>query len=108
MKQARVYYNGTFAGTLEKINAELYRFVYDDEYLTNSNSKSISLTLPKSRKIHESNILFPFFFGLLTEGTNKTFQCRKLKIDEEDHFTRLIKTATHDTIGPVTIKEVTE
>lgn len=34
-----------------------------------------------------------FFFGLLSEGINKDIQCRLLKIDEDDDFTRLIQTA---------------
>jgi serine/threonine-protein kinase HipA len=50
--------------------------------------------------------LFPFFYGLLSEGTNKEIQSKLLKIDENDDFTRLIKTAENDTIGAITIKEI--
>ena len=35
-------------------------------------------------------------------------QCRLLKIDENDDFTRLIKTAGEDTIGAITVKELKE
>jgi len=49
-----------------------------------------------------------FFYGMLAEGINKDIQCRLLKIDEEDDFTRLIKTAGEDTIGAITVKELTE
>jgi hypothetical protein len=31
-----------------------------------------------------------------------------LKIDEEDHFSLLMKTAKNDTIGAITVKELSE
>jgi len=64
------------------------------------------LSFPKQKAAFESAVLFPFFFGLLAEGENKALQCRILKIDEADHFTRLLKTCTTETIGGVTIREV--
>jgi len=106
MKKAKVYYNNIMAGILIKNDNKDYQFIYDDNYLKNPHSRSISLTLPKNTKEHRSDILFFFFYGLLAEGTNKSIQCRKLKIDENDHFTRLIKTAIYDTIGPVTVEEI--
>ena len=50
--------------------------------------------------------IIPFFFGLLAEGENKLLQCRLLRIDEDDHFTRLLKTCTTETIGGITVREV--
>jgi hypothetical protein len=43
---------------------------------------------------------------LLAEGENKLLQCRLLKIDEYDHFTRLLRTCATETIGGITVKEV--
>jgi hypothetical protein len=43
---------------------------------------------------------------LLAEGEDKVLQCRLLKIDENDHFTRLLRTCQTETIGGVTVKEV--
>jgi HipA-like protein len=43
---------------------------------------------------------------MLSEGANKKLQCRQLKIDENDYFGLLLATATHDTIGAVTVKPV--
>jgi hypothetical protein len=37
----------------------------------------------------------------------KKQQCEILKIDENDHFTRLLKTAQNDTIGFITLVEET-
>lgn len=103
--KARVYFKQQLAGILEK-NDSGYYFQYDEEYLSNSKTKSISLSLPKTKMNFHSNQLFPFFHGLLTEGFTTKIQSRKLKIDEKDYFTRLIKTANIDTIGCVTIEEL--
>ncbi|MBC8415689.1 MAG: HipA N-terminal domain-containing protein [Candidatus Cloacimonetes bacterium] len=102
--KGHVYYNNRFAGILEKAE-EKFSFKYDEQYINDKNTKSISLSLPKSKRQFHSKFLFPFFYGLLTEGVTKQMQCRKLKIDENDFFTRLLKTAGQDTIGCITIKE---
>jgi len=99
-----VYINGELAGTLEKDTGGRYHFRYDDTYFQDPMKPSISLTLPKSRQIYESDHLFAFFQGLLSEGVNKDIQCRLLKIDENDDFSRLLLTAGEDTIGAVTVK----
>jgi HipA-like protein len=104
-QKGKVFYNGRFAGIIEKTDNSEYIFTYDDEYYIDPSTESISLSLPKSQKTHHSTILFPFFSGLLSEGTNREIQCRVLKIDSHDFFTRLIKTANSDTIGPVTVEE---
>ncbi|TSA30729.1 MAG: phosphatidylinositol kinase [Ignavibacteriales bacterium] len=103
-KQAEIYYNNELAGYLIYTNQE-YIFQYDEKYFNDGTKPSISLSLPKTELEHRSKILFPFFFGLLAEGDQKYLQCRKLKIDENDHFTRLIKTASN-TIGAISVKEV--
>jgi serine/threonine-protein kinase HipA len=101
---AEVYLNDLLAGHLKK-NDEGYSFVYADLYLSDPQNPSISLTIPKNIKEHYSKTLFAFFFGLLSEGDLKTIQCRNLGIDENDHFSRLVKTG-FNTIGAVHIKEV--
>ena len=102
-RKAAVYMNNHLAGYLIQTDEE-YIFLYEDEYFTDAGKSSISLTFPKSQKEYHSKYLFPFFFGLLSEGDLKTLQCKKLGIDENDHFTRLLKTA-QNTIGAVQIKE---
>jgi len=105
MQRGIVFANNIQAGSIEYSDNGKYIFQYDDAYFRNQNMPGISLTLPKTQKRYESNVLFPFFYGLLAEGANKDIQCRLLKIDEEDDFTRLLKTAGLDTIGAITIKE---
>ncbi|MEI6065588.1 MAG: HipA N-terminal domain-containing protein, partial [Pseudanabaena sp. ELA748] len=64
--------------------------------------------LPKRKESYSSQNLFPFFYGLLAEGRVKELQCKMLKIDENDHFGRLISTAGDDSIGTVTVKKDSE
>ena len=102
--KAGVYNNGILAGVLEKRLDGTFSFEYDEVYLQNDKNPSISLTLPRSIIKHTSVKLFSFFFGLLSEGVNKNIQCRLLKIDENDHFGRLLLTAQEDNIGSITVK----
>lgn len=106
MRKANVYCRGILAGILSQDSAG-YHFRYLPEYLHNPALPAISLTLPKQEDDFQSAILFPFFFGLLAEGENKALQCRLLRIDENDHLTRLLKTCSAETIGGITVEEVT-
>jgi len=100
---ALVYHNNVLAGTLEKTK-DGFVFSYTHDYYMDVTKPAISLSFPKNEKQYHANYLFPFFSGLLAEGLNKQIQCRTLKIDEQDDFTRLIKTATTETIGAITLK----
>ena len=105
MRKANVYYRGTPAGILSQ-EAEGYVFEYLPDCLGNPALPAISLTLPKQAAPFRSTVLFPFFFGLLAEGEDKALQCRLLRIDEHDHFTRLLRTCATDTIGGITVREI--
>lgn len=105
MQRGIVFSNGIKAGSVERTDNLKYVFEYDRAYFANQNMPAISLTLPKTQIRYEADTLFPFFYGLLAEGVNKEIQCRLLKIDEEDDFTRLLKTSGADTIGAITIQE---
>ncbi len=102
---AEIFNNGLVAGTLEK-NDQGYVFRYNDQYFNDPSRYAISLSLPKTQQEYYSKTLFPFFYGLLSEGANKQTQCRLLRIDENDHFSLLLATAGIDTIGSITVKEV--
>ena len=69
-------------------------------------SPDISLTLPKTEKIYESEFLFPFFYNMLPEGSNKQVVCKLNRIDQTDYFGLLLTTAKNDTIGAVTVLKV--
>ncbi len=99
-----VYNNRELAGYLTRTDSGKYIFEYESSYFDDKSKPSISLTLSKTQQVHQSPTLFAFFFGLLSEGVNKDIQCRMLRIDEKDHFKRLLLTAGHDTIGAITVK----
>lgn len=104
---AEVLFNGQLVGILQHSvgseGREGYFFRYDSAYLQ-TDQPAISLTLPKRPEAFTSSVLFSFFFGLLAEGVAKQLQCRELRIDENDHFTRLLRTAHTETIGAVTVR----
>ncbi|MDJ1471852.1 HipA N-terminal domain-containing protein [Cytophagaceae bacterium DM2B3-1] len=104
--QAGVYINDQLAGILEKVSDRHYIFRYDLQYFNDPDCLSISLSLPKDKQEYNSTTLFPFFYGLLSEGINKQTQCRLLHIDENDHFGLLLRTAHTNTIGAITVKEI--
>ena len=106
MRSAKVFHNGELAGILTEISRIKYRFRYDDSWFFNDSKPPVSLTMPKNRQEYESDFLFPFFFNMLSEGSNRKLQSKMLKIDENDHFGLLMATAGNDTIGAVTVKPV--
>lgn len=101
-RRGLVHNNGVLAGVIEETGAG-FRFTYDRAYLVSPGTRAISLTLPKRAEPFESKHLFPFLFGLLAEGSTKDLQCRLLKLDENDHFGRLLATVRGDVIGSVSV-----
>lgn len=106
MRQAEIYSNGVLAGVLTETDQGQYRFRYDDTFLGDEWQTAISLSFPKSGREFVSDTLFPFFYNMLAEGANKAYQCRTLKIDENDAFGLLLATAHTDTIGAITVKKI--
>ena len=105
MQKGKVFRNNTFVGLLTKFSENEYSFVYIKEYLNKENAKPISLTLPLQEEEFKSNHLFPFFYNLLAEGKLKEIQCRELRIDKNDDFSRLLLTTQENTIGSITIEK---
>lgn len=106
MRQAQVFSNGVLAGILTETDSGKYIFSYDDSFLIDEKQTAISLSFPKSQREFSSETLFPFFFNMLSEGTNKAIQCQTLKIDENDAFGLLLATAHTDTIGAIIVKKI--
>lgn len=104
MKSGIVYFRDVPAGVLAH-GKRGYAFRYLEDYLRNASMPPISLTIPKRSGTYRSNVLFPFFFGLLTEGVQRDIQCRLMKMDEGDYFTRLVKTSKDGAIGAVHVRE---
>lgn len=106
MRKSNVYRNGKLVGVLTQFSPLSYEFRYDDTWFINVNLPAVSLTMPKTKQVYTSEILFPFFFNMLSEGVNKKLQSKQLKIDEKDYFGLLLATAETDTIGAITIKQI--
>lgn len=106
MRKAEVYRNGVLAGILTETDNRTFEFKYNVEYLNDHSKPAISLTLPKNQSTFVSDYLFPFFYNMLSEGTNRIIQSKQLKIDENDFFGLLLATARYDTIGAITVKPI--
>ena len=106
MRQAKVFYKQEEAGVIKQLDNGRFIFTYNDDWYTSTNKPAISLTLPKTQQEHHSKYLFPFFYNMLPEGTNKQNICFELRIDAEDYFGLLLAVAKNDTVGAVQIKSI--
>ena len=106
MRQAVVRYKGEKAGLLTQLDDGSFIFQYTPEWVLDQSKPPISLTLPKTAEPYRSDYLFPFFFHLLPEGTNRVVVSSNLRIDRDDDFGLLLNTAKTDTIGAVTIEKI--
>ena len=70
MKVGQVYYDNEFCGTITQTYDNIFIFEYDETWFINPDSKSISLTMPKTQKkyvliISKVNSLFAYFMFYL-------------------------------------------
>ena len=103
MRSLTVFVKHKEAGVLSKFRDGTYEFRYAPNYRLDKTTDSVAFSIPKANPVHRSRVLFPFFYGLLAEGAQKQLQCRGLKIDEADHFTRLAETCRQGVIGAVSV-----
>ncbi len=106
MRSAKVLYKNDEAGIITQHADGSFTFRYFTNWLRDSQKPCISLTLPKSTNIYSSKFLFPFFYNMLPEGTNKQMACAFHRIDAEDYFGLLMNTANIDSIGAVRIIKI--
>ncbi len=106
MKQAHVFMYKHLAGILTE-NENGFIFQYDQNYLSMEIAEPISLTLPLSEKSYESNVLFPFFDGLIPEGWLLDIAEQNWKISAKDRMSLLL-TCCKDCIGAVSVQTVIE
>jgi serine/threonine-protein kinase HipA len=101
MKSAKIYFQDTLAGRLVE-NEEGFLFVYDTEYLQTPLSQAISLTLPLRPQPYKSDVLFPFFDGLIPEGWLLDIAQENWKIDPRDRMALLLA-CCRNCIGAVSV-----
>ena len=103
-KTGKVFYKEIFAGVItEEENG--YKFQYDTGYLSNPDAKPVSLALPLRDKVYISNVLFPFFDGLIPEGWILDIAERNWKVNHRDRM-ELLLTFCKETIGAVSVERV--
>ena len=108
MRQAKILYKNLEAGLLTQHDDGSFTFRYNDLWMNDVRKPSISLTLPKQQQEYHSNTLFPFFYNMLPEGSNKQWVCTQHRIDMSDDFGLLLTTAKDDTIGAIRAVKIVE
>ena len=103
MRKADVLFKEERAGVLIQHDDGSFTFRYDDSWMSDSTKSGISLTLPKKQQEFNSKFLFPFFYNLLPEGSNKQVVCKHNRIDKDDYFGLLMTIAKTDSIGAVRV-----
>ena len=106
MRQAKILYKNIEAGLLTQHDNGSFTFRYNNTWMNDTNKPAISLTLPKLKQEYHSKFLFPFFYNMLPEGSNKQVVCKYNRIDNSDDFGLLITTAKSDAIGAVTVFKI--
>lgn len=102
MKVGRVYYKGIAAGTIRE-DEDGFTFQYDPDYLQRDDAQPVSLTLPLREEPYVSQVIFPFFDGLIPEGWLLDVATKSWKINERDRM-GLLLACCNDCIGAVSVE----
>lgn len=103
MRKVNVFCDNKLAETLVQNEFECI-FTYDKNYLLDKDARAISLTMPLSEVPYISNVLFPFFDGLIPEGWLLEVALQNWNITRNDRMSILLKTGK-DVTGNVTAIE---
>ena len=106
MPKAIIKMHDTLAGWLSQ-DEEGYHFVYAPDYLSSLQPQPISHTLPLSNNPYTSNVLFPFFDGLIPEGWLLDIAEKNWKLNPRDRM-GLLLACCKDCIGAVSVHPLNE
>jgi serine/threonine-protein kinase HipA len=106
MRKAEIKMNDTVAGWLTQ-DENGYHFLYDANYLKSKAAEPVSLTLPLQEDTFTSNVLFPFFDGLIPEGWLLDIAERNWKLNPRDRM-GLLLACCKDCIGAVSVHPLNE
>ena len=106
MKQGNVYYKNILAGTIRE-DEDGFTFQYDSEYLRRDDVQPVSLTLPLREEPYMSQVIFPFFDGLIPEGWLLDIATKSWKINERDRMGLLLACCS-DCIGAVSVEQIND
>lgn len=104
MRKAAIKIEDQVAGWLTQDELG-YQFVYDKTYAAQPNARPVSLTLPLRGEPYTSNVLFPFFDGLIPEGWLLNIAEKTWKLNPRDRM-GLLLACCKDCIGAVSVEEV--
>ena len=106
MRKAEILYKDEEAAVLTQHDDGTFTLKYHDSWMNDNSKPSISLTLPKTKQEYHSKYLFPFFYNMLPEGSNKQVVCKHMRIESDDYFGLLMNTSKNDTIGAVRVIKI--
>ena len=106
MRKAAIKIGSHTAGWLIQ-DEQGYRFIYDQAYLAQPESRAVSLTLPLREAPYTSNVLFPFFDGLIPEGWLLDVAVKNWKLNPRDRM-GLLLACCKDCIGAVSVEAIIE
>lgn len=106
MRKVDIRIHGVTAGWLTH-DENGYSFLYDIKYLQSPNSVPVSLTLPLQEAVYTSNVLFPFFDGLIPEGWLLDIAESNWKVNPRDRM-GLLLVCCKDCIGAVSVHPISE
>lgn len=105
MRKAAIKIEDQVAGWLTQDELG-YRFQYDKTYAAQPHARPVSLTLPLQDAPYTSNVLFPFFDGLIPEGWLLDIAQKNWKLNSRDRM-GLLLACCKDCIGAVSVEEIT-
>lgn len=100
--EAVVFFQGARCGVLSRVRAG-YRFQYDADYLARRAARPLSRSLPLRAAAFESEELFGYFAGLVSEGWLLRQQSILQKTDSRDYLT-LLACNGEDMAGAVSVR----
>jgi serine/threonine-protein kinase HipA len=106
LRKAAIKIEDQLAGWLTQ-DEHGYHFVYDEGYVAQTSVRPVSLTLPLREAPYTSNVLFPFFDGLIPEGWLLNIAEKNWKLNPRDRMALLLA-CCKDCIGAVSVVEVNE
>lgn len=105
MRQGKVYYKETLAGTITENAEGDYVFEYEETYVKNHSTAFINFSMPVRTAPYISNRLFPFFEGLIPEGWLLNLATKNWKIQSNDRM-GLLLTCCQNCIGAVSVVSI--
>lgn len=103
VKQLFLLMNGHLVGTLTKDKAGKIQLDYDDHWLSSSIGRSISLSLPITKKTHIGDTVYNYFDNLLPDNSEIRNRIRaKFRVDSNHPFD-LLSAIGKDSVGALQI-----